>query len=175
MLHFSVFKFPLLIGLQGRFRDFAFNDDTLGTQPHHIRGEAATTILNPEPRSLKAGMHGQGLGVPSDWRLETRRHQSPLSSRAQPRDLCCTAISITPAPARKNVFVLRFSVFKLSPLIGLQGRSLDFARDDDGAKRHQNSAIVPYFSAPRHHLSPRQILYPMLECHPYIEKRMEEK
>ena len=27
----------------------------------------------------------------------------------------------------------------------LQGRSLDYARDDDGAKRYQNSAALHYF------------------------------
>ena len=35
----------------------------------------------------------------------------------------------------------------------LQGGSLGYARDDNGTKRYQNSAALPYFYAPHHHSS----------------------
>ena len=35
----------------------------------------------------------------------------------------------------------------------LQERSLGYARDDDGAKRYQSSAALPYFYAPHHHFA----------------------
>ena len=32
-------------------------------------------------------------------------------------------------------------------------KTLGYARDDDGAKRYQNSAAFPYFYAPHHHFA----------------------
>ena len=43
--------------------------------------------------------------------------------------------------------------FAIGTLTVLQGRSLGYARDDDGAKRYQNSAALPYFYAPHHHFA----------------------
>ena len=41
----------------------------------------------------------------------------------------------------------------ISELTVLQGRFLDYARDDDGAKRYQNFAALLYFYAPHHHFA----------------------
>ena len=84
----------------------------------------------PSPRG-----EGYDTRIPSS--KKTARHpcepiRSPASSsRAQPRDLSCAAVSIPHVLAGKRRLAAAFSHLKHTSLIGLQGRFLDFARNDD--------------------------------------------
>ena len=67
--------------------------------------------------------------------------QAP-SSRAQPRDLYCTAAICTHAPSLKRHLGASFFAFPRSRSTGLQKRSLHFGRDD----RWKTDSLTSFFT-----------------------------
>ena len=104
---------------------FSYTTFCLSYHSHPIRPCGA-----PSPRG-----EGYDTRIPSSKRgseaalVNLSTPQAP-SSRAQPRDLYCTAAICTHAPAFKRHLGASFSPFPHPRFTGLQERSLHFGRDD---------------------------------------------
>ncbi len=133
VLRISAFSHPSFIGLQRRF---------LASLEMTIQESHQSLIL-----SHQSVVPGYSPLLSNFW-----RYPFPVSSsRAQPRDLSCTAVTVTLALAGKRRLGASYSAFSHPSFIRLQGRflaSLEMTiRESDVSQSPSHQSLIPGYSS----------------------------